>query len=287
MGTQEPDFGASSNLGGHVGGCTNTMRVDDIGAFEPRLDVHVEFYMCDNQGWSRHPEQPVILDMGFIRDDPLMCCEAYTAECMSCQQQMTVEHFCEMNPMVPGCPRPCCRAHNAECLSCAQGISVDDFCRLQLAPVPGCEHNPECIEDRDAFLSYVRSVAVNEANPKIREFISRIEMSGCDVVRHDHDAKFDWCTFHPEARRACSCVCEEVNQPKPVCPLEQMESWLHRDLSPECTDLFIAGLAEEHRSSCDCMRTIAESDAHEMFSSECYFHDWSERSFMQLWRDCN
>jgi len=213
--TEEPDFGALENLAGRVGGCTNTLRIDEIGTFEPRLDMRIDSYFCEGQGWVHRTGNPVIVDMGFKRDDN------------------------------------------------------------------------ECIEDGHAFLSYVRSVAVNEANPRIREFITDIEMAGCDVLRHDHDAKFDWCTFHPEARRACSCVCEEVNQPKPVCDPEQMESWLKRDLSSECTELFIAGLAEEHRSSCACMQTISDHDAHEMFSSECYFHDWSDRSFMQLWRDCN
>merc|ERR1719499_1575575 len=67
--TAEPDFGAFENLAGHVGGCTNTLRIDEIATFEPRLDMRIDSYFCEGQGWVRHTGNPVIVDMGFKRDD--------------------------------------------------------------------------------------------------------------------------------------------------------------------------------------------------------------------------
>jgi len=156
---------------------------------------------------------------------------------------------------------------------------------FQSHPLFEYEH-PQCNEDGHRFGNYVRSVASNMDNPKIVDFVNRIDWEGCNVLRHDHDAKYDWCTFHPEARDACSCVCNEVNHPKPVCSHDQIDSWIHRDLSHECSELFVSGLAEEHRPACGCLKTIDESTAVELFGSECYFTEWSDRSFMQMWRDC-
>jgi len=155
----------------------------------------------------------------------------------------------------------------------------------QSHPLFEYEH-PQCNEDGHRFAEYVRSVASNMENPKIVDFVNRINWEGCNVLRHDHDAKYDWCTFHPEARDACSCVCNEVNHPKPVCSHEQISSWIHRDLSYECSELFVAGLAEEHRPACGCLKTIDELTANDLFGSECFFTEWSDRSFMQMWRDC-
>lgn len=129
---------------------------------------------------------------------------------------------------------------------------------------------PECREDGHAFAAYVRSRVPNMDNPRIRDFLTEVEFAGCEVLRRDHDAKYDWCTFHPEARDACSCICEEVTRPKPVCSKDQFKEWLRRDLGDACTDLFIFGLAEEHHHShCDCLRGIPEAEAMDLFGSEC------------------
>jgi len=156
---------------------------------------------------------------------------------------------------------------------------------VQSHPLFDYEH-PQCNEDRHRFEDYVRAVVSNMENPRVVDFVNRVSWEGCNVLRHDHDAKYDWCTFHPEARDACSCVCDEVNHPKPVCSHDQIRSWIHRDLSYECLDLFAAGLADEHHPACGCLKTIDEATAVDLFGSECYFTEWSDRSFMQMWRDC-
>jgi len=156
---------------------------------------------------------------------------------------------------------------------------------FQSHPVFENEH-PQCNEDKDRFVDYVRTVVPNMENPRVVDFVNRVSWEGCNVLRHDHDAKYDWCTFHPEARDACSCVCNEVNHPKPVCSHDQINSWIHRDLSYECSELFVASLADEHRPACGCLKTIDEATAADLFGSECYFTEWSDRSFMQMWRDC-
>ena len=34
-----------------------------------------------------------------------ICCRAYTAECMACSDQLSIEAFCRYKPYTPGCPR--------------------------------------------------------------------------------------------------------------------------------------------------------------------------------------
>lgn len=147
------------------------------------------------------------------------------------------------------------------------------------------EEEHHCEEDRDRFLDVVRRSVTTMENPRINEFIQHIVVEGCNALRHDPEAKFQWCTFSHDARDACSCVCDEFLRPKPVCRRDQFRAFLH--LSEDaCTDLFVSGLAEEHRDVCDCLRSVPENVALELFGSECFFSEWSDRSFMQRWRDC-
>jgi len=147
------------------------------------------------------------------------------------------------------------------------------------------EEKHHCEEDRDRFLDVVHRSVTTMENPRIHEFIQHIVVEGCNALRHDPEAKFQWCTFNHEARDACSCVCDEALRPKPVCRRDQLRAFLTID-EDECTDLFVSGLAEEHRDVCDCLRSIPENVAFELFGSECFFSEWSDRSFMQRWRDC-
>merc|ERR1712017_58546 len=62
------------------------------------------------------------------------CCNAYTAECESCKQGVSVEEFCRTDPTFPECPIEqfpiCCNAYNAKCESCKEGLSEEEFCRI-------------------------------------------------------------------------------------------------------------------------------------------------------------
>merc|ERR1711977_670952 len=64
--------------------------------------------------------------------EPQYCCNAYTAECESCKQGVSVEEFCRTDPTFPECPIEqfpiCCNAYNAKCESCKEGVSEDEFC---------------------------------------------------------------------------------------------------------------------------------------------------------------
>merc|ERR1711959_722931 len=85
--------------------------------------------------------------------EPQYCCNAYTAECESCKQGVSVEEFCRTYPTVPECPTPtpvCCNAYNAECEACKFGITVEEMCRVHeedmafdsfLGPLDGCPQN--------------------------------------------------------------------------------------------------------------------------------------------------
>eukprot|EP01063_Lacrimia_lanifica_P025737 TRINITY_DN336_c0_g1_i1.p2 TRINITY_DN336_c0_g1~~TRINITY_DN336_c0_g1_i1.p2 ORF type:complete len:207 (+),score=85.26 TRINITY_DN336_c0_g1_i1:45-665(+) len=64
----------------------------------------------------------------FCEDTPRICCEALTAECLSCSEGITEEEYCAKNPDTVGCPKPCCYALTAECLSCAEGITEEEYC---------------------------------------------------------------------------------------------------------------------------------------------------------------
>ena len=60
------------------------------------------------------------------------CCTHQEAKCLACQNNETVEIFCQSHPESPGCPVQgtfCCLAMTASCLACAQGISVEQFCQ--------------------------------------------------------------------------------------------------------------------------------------------------------------
>ena len=88
--------------------------------------------------------------------EPQYCCNAYTAECESCKQGVSVEEFCRTYPTVPECPieQPpiCCNAYNAKCESCKEGLSEEEFCRIYPTvpecptPTPVCcnAYNAEC-----------------------------------------------------------------------------------------------------------------------------------------------
>merc|ERR1711977_453999 len=66
--------------------------------------------------------------------EPQYCCNAYTAECESCKQGVSVEEFCRTYPTVPECPTEqppiCCNAYNAKCEACKFGITVEEMCRV-------------------------------------------------------------------------------------------------------------------------------------------------------------
>jgi len=100
------------------------------------------------------------------------CCEALTAECLSCQLGVTLEEFCTTSPSTPGCtPVPtekptenptedptenptenptevCCKETTAECLSCFIGVTKEEFC-ADSPCTRGCSKEPvvdPCLE---------------------------------------------------------------------------------------------------------------------------------------------
>merc|ERR1712193_584546 len=86
--------------------------------------------------------------------EPQYCCNAYTAECESCKQGVSVEEFCRTYPTVPECPTEqppiCCNAYNAKCEACKFGITVEEMCGVHeedmafdsfLGPLDGCPQN--------------------------------------------------------------------------------------------------------------------------------------------------
>jgi len=97
------------------------------------------------------------------------CCEALTAECLSCQLGVTLEEFCTTSPSTPGCtPVPtekptenptedptenptenptevCCKETTAECLSCFIGVTKEEFC-ADSPCTRGCSKEPVCCE---------------------------------------------------------------------------------------------------------------------------------------------
>lgn len=69
-----------------------------------------------------------------------MCCRAYTAKCLSCVHNQTIDEFCKGNPKVVGCnkPRACCLAMTASCLACAKGITPEEYC-VEHPTTAGCD----------------------------------------------------------------------------------------------------------------------------------------------------
>merc|ERR1712224_955655 len=70
---------------------------------------------------------------------PEPCCRAYTAECMSCSEGVTVEEYCRTNP------------YSADCEACKYGVTVEEICRVHeedmaldsyLQPLEGCPRKP-------------------------------------------------------------------------------------------------------------------------------------------------
>merc|ERR1711998_107978 len=84
---------------------------------------------------------------------------AYNAECMACEEGLTVDEFCESHKEhnFPGCgivdddnTTTCCDDLEANCVSCHIGYSYDMFCE-EFSFVPGCpnakpiEFPPKCV----------------------------------------------------------------------------------------------------------------------------------------------
>ena len=96
----------------------------------------------------------VVLCLDLVRGSE--CCSAWSAACMACRQDVTVEEFCRVNagtwgcdpaPTPPSLPSPspppppspqCCGEWTAACIACRQGITVEAFCRVN-AGTWGCD----------------------------------------------------------------------------------------------------------------------------------------------------
>merc|ERR1711907_590037 len=89
----------------------------------------------------------------------VVCCDGFTAECLSCEQGLSEEEYCSSTPYASGCEkygnrnpstsgcekyRNCCYAYNAKCLSCAAGLSEEEYCNRNPS-TPGCEKYNCCI----------------------------------------------------------------------------------------------------------------------------------------------
>lgn len=69
-----------------------------------------------------------------------MCCQAMTARCLACSNNISVKEMCERQPELQGCePKQgmCCKAMTAKCLACSNKISVKEMCKRQ-PELPGC-----------------------------------------------------------------------------------------------------------------------------------------------------
>ena len=45
-------------------------------------------------------------------------------------------------------PKPCCEALTAECMSCSLGQTVEEYCQTITSPIEGCEDTPDCCTDK-------------------------------------------------------------------------------------------------------------------------------------------
>jgi hypothetical protein len=68
-------------------------------------------------------------------DTPTVCCKALTAECLSCQEDTSLDEYCEENPHTTGCEGACCREKikkgkpaGLNCMACFKGETKAEFC---------------------------------------------------------------------------------------------------------------------------------------------------------------
>merc|ERR1711959_454891 len=66
------------------------------------------------------------------------CCKGFTADCQSCTAGLSEEGYCKRNPSTSGCAKyNCCKANNAQCQSCAAGLSEEEYCKKAPSDVFG------------------------------------------------------------------------------------------------------------------------------------------------------
>merc|ERR1711885_17327 len=113
------------------------------------------------------------------------CCHAYNAKCQSCAAGLSEEEYCKKNPSTSGCEKyNCCKANDAKCLSCKPGISEEEYCKKSLPSVPpGCKREGCCKSFTARCRACHRGVSV-EAFCK-----QKPEVPGCE--RNFRDCKKD------------------------------------------------------------------------------------------------
>merc|ERR1711970_1501029 len=84
----------------------------------------------------------------------VVCCDGFTAECLSCAAGLSEEEYCNRNPSTSGCEkyRNCCYAYDAKCQSCAAGLSEEEYCKKNPS-TSGCEKYNCCSEQSAKCLS--------------------------------------------------------------------------------------------------------------------------------------
>merc|ERR1711885_73339 len=80
----------------------------------------------------------------------VVCCDGFTAECLSCEQGLSEEEYCRKTPYASGCEkyRNCCHAYNAKCQSCAAGLSEEEYCKRNPSTSGCAKYN--CCKANDA-----------------------------------------------------------------------------------------------------------------------------------------
>merc|ERR1711908_148525 len=79
----------------------------------------------------------------------VVCCDGFTADCLSCEQGISEEEYCKKNPSTGGCAKyNCCKANDAQCQSCAAGLSEEEYCKKNPSTSGCAKYN--CCKANDA-----------------------------------------------------------------------------------------------------------------------------------------
>lgn len=151
----------------------------------------------------------------------IVCCQATTAECLSCVRGISIKQYCEEgnNSGTAGCEekatdansdRLCCSALTAHCLACNGGVSVDEFCSSpDHADIPGCSGGMIEVETSICCKSLTATCLSCSRGVTIMEFCADEEnarVSGCeDSPKKSSDVKLNQicCRGHTAKCLAC------------------------------------------------------------------------------------
>merc|ERR1712087_1040034 len=88
----------------------------------------------------------------------VVCCDGFTAECLSCEQGLSEEEYCKRNPSTAGCEKygnNCCKGFTADCQSCTAGLSEEEYCKKNPSTA-GCEKYRNCCQAVSAKCEYCK-----------------------------------------------------------------------------------------------------------------------------------